>query len=65
MKIFTKPFYVYVVDEEDDEHKVTVYVQDTNRRSRNRVVIYAQSPDFENLDEACEWGERQVEAHSK
>jgi hypothetical protein len=65
LKIFTKPYYVYILDDEDKEYQSKVYVQDINWATRNQVTFYSQSPVFQTREEAEDWGERQVEALSK
>jgi hypothetical protein len=65
MKLLTKPYYVYTIDDDDDEYQATVWQQDRQWESRNRVTFYAKSPVFDTLDEAIEWGEHQVRSLSK
>lgn len=65
MRILTKPFYVYVIDGEDDEYKATVYVQDLKYASRNRIILDSESRTFDNIYDAIAWGEKTVEANSR
>lgn len=65
MKIFTKPYYCYTIDDDDDEYQTTVWVQDIQWKSRNRIVKHATSIIYDSLEDAIAWGEHQVRALQK
>jgi hypothetical protein len=65
MKIFTKPYYCYTIDQDGGGYEATVYIQDIQFASRNRIIFFAQSKTYEDEHDAIEWGEHQVRALSK